>query len=121
LRTYFAPTQRIELNRGSESMKGHVSLALTREGISKMSVLFALMLAASPATPASEAPQKKPRLKCEWIHEVGTSRPRRVCEKRVEKPKPADQATEAGAQQPAVDAAAEPKADHSQHQTGTPQ
>lgn len=87
-----------------------------------MSVLFALMLAAGPATPAAEAPQKKPRLKCEWIHEVGTSRPRRICEKRVEKPKPADQATEATAQpQPAVDATAEPKVDHSQHQTGTPQ
>jgi hypothetical protein len=42
--------------------------------------------------------EKKPRLKCEWIHEVGTSRPRRVCEKRVE-PKPAEQAKEEPQQQ----------------------
>jgi hypothetical protein len=77
-----------------------------------MSVLFALMLAAGPATATAETPEKKPRLKCEWVHEVGTSRPRRICEKRLEKPKPVDQATEA-AGQPAVD--------HSQHQAGTPQ
>jgi len=67
-----------------------------------MSVLFALMLAAGPATATAETPEKKPRLKCEWIHEVGTSRPRRICEKRVEKLKPAEQATE-GSAQPAVD------------------
>ena len=56
-----------------------------------MSLLIALLVAASPAAAAPEAVEKKPRLKCEWIHEVGTSRPRRVCEKRVE-PKPAEQA-----------------------------
>jgi len=55
-----------------------------------MSVLIALMLAASPATATAEITEKKPRLKCEWIHEVGTSRPRRICEKRAEKPKPAE-------------------------------
>ena len=76
-----------------------------------MFVLFALMLAAGPATATAETPEKKPRLKCEWIHEVGTSRSRRICEKRVEKPKPVEQAT--GAAQPAVD--------HSQHQAGMPQ
>jgi hypothetical protein len=46
-----------------------------------MSVILALLLAASPAAATTEAPAKKPRLRCEWIHEVGTSRPRRVCEK----------------------------------------
>lgn len=47
-----------------------------------MSVLFALLIATSPAATTTEAaPAKKPRLRCEWIHEVGTSRPRRVCEK----------------------------------------
>ena len=58
-----------------------------------MSLLIALLVAASPAAAAPEAVEKKPRLKCEWIHEVGTSRPRRVCEKRVE-PKPAEQVKE---------------------------
>lgn len=58
-----------------------------------MSLFIALLVAASPAATAPEAVAKKPRLKCEWIHEVGTSRPRRVCEKRVE-PKPAEQAKE---------------------------
>ena len=72
-----------------------------------MSVLFALMLAASPATVNVEPAEKKPRLKCEWIHEVGTSRPRRVCEKRVEK-KPAEQASDTS-QQPAPDRSAEPQ------------
>ena len=75
-----------------------------------MSVLFALILAASPTAAPAATTEKKPRLKCEWIHEVGRSRPRRICEKRVEKPKPAEQTTDAQ-QQPAVD--------HSQHQTGT--
>lgn len=80
-----------------------------------MSVLFALMLAATPATaPAAPAVEKKPRLKCEWIHEVGTSRPRRICEKRVqakpvEQPKPADQASDVQ----------KPASDHSAHQHGT--
>lgn len=85
-----------------------------------MSVLIALMLATSPAPANAETPEKKPRLKCEWIHEVGTSRPRRICEKRVEKPKPVEQANEL-APQPTVDAAAQPKDDHSQHQAGTSQ
>lgn len=79
-----------------------------------MSVLFALLLASTPtATPAPTA-EKKPRLRCEWIHEVGTSRPRRVCEKRVqakpvEQPKPAAQASDVN----------QPAPDHSEHQQGT--
>jgi hypothetical protein len=70
-----------------------------------MSVLVALLLAASPNAAAPEAVQKKPRLKCEWIHEVGTSRPRRVCEKPVA-PKPVEQAKEEPQQQPATTAPA---------------
>ena len=80
-----------------------------------MSVLFALLLASTPtATPAPTA-EKKPRLRCEWIHEVGTSRPRRVCEKRVEKAKPVEQPKPA-AQAGDVN---QPAPDHSQHQKGT--
>ncbi len=74
-----------------------------------MSVLFALMLAASPTTATADTVEKKPRLKCEWIHEVGTSRPRRICEKRVEKPKPAEQTSDVK----------QPAPDHSEHQQGT--
>lgn len=77
-----------------------------------MSALFALMLAASPAATTAETVEKKPRLKCEWIHEVGTSRPRRICEKRVEKPKPAQQPVEQAGdtkQQPTLDQSAEPQ------------
>ena len=75
-----------------------------------MSVLFALLLASTPAPTV----EKKPRLKCEWIHEVGTSRPRRVCEKRVqakpvEQPKAAQQASEVN----------QPAPDNSEHQQGT--
>lgn len=51
-----------------------------------MTVLFAFLLAASPTATTPEAPAKKERLKCEWVHEVGSARPRRFCEKRV-KPK----------------------------------
>ena len=58
-----------------------------------MSLLLALLVAASPNATAPEAAEKKPRLKCEWIHEVGTSRPRRVCEKPAQ-PKPVEQAKE---------------------------
>ena len=73
-----------------------------------MSLLIALLVAASPAATAPEAVAKKPRLKCEWIHEVGTSRPRRVCEKRVE-PNPAEQAKDdAQSQQPQPAPAAQP-------------
>jgi hypothetical protein len=55
-----------------------------------MSVIFALVLAAgsTAATTDSTSP-KKPRMRCEWIHEVGTSRPRRVCEKAQPKAKEA--------------------------------
>ena len=70
-----------------------------------MSLLLALLVAATPTAAAPEAAVKKPRLKCEWIHEVGTSRPRRVCEKPVE-PKPAEQAKEE--QQPQTAPAAQP-------------
>ena len=79
-----------------------------------MSVLFALLLASTPAASPAPTVEKKPRLRCEWIHEVGTSRPRRVCEKRVqakpvEQPKPAQQANEVNQPAPA----------HSEHQQGT--
>jgi hypothetical protein len=73
-----------------------------------MSVLFALLLASTPAATPAPTVEKKPRLKCEWIHEVGTSRPRRVCEKRV-RAKPAQQASEVN----------QPAPDHSEHQQGT--
>lgn len=69
-----------------------------------MSLLLALLVAATPTATAPEATAKKPRLKCEWIHEVGTSRPRRVCEKRVE-PKPAEQAKQEPQPQPNVEPA----------------
>lgn len=76
-----------------------------------MSVLFALILASTPTAAPAATAEKKPRLKCEWIHEVGTSRPRRICEKRVqakpvEQPKPAEQASEAN----------QPAPGHSGHQ-----
>ena len=58
-----------------------------------MSLLLALLVAATPTAAAPESVAKKPRLKCEWIHEVGTSRPRRVCE-RPAQPKPVEQAKE---------------------------
>ena len=79
-----------------------------------MSVLFALLLASTPAATPAPTVEKKPRLKCEWIHEVGTSRPRRVCEKRVqakpvEQSKPAKEASDVN----------QPAPDHSQHQKGT--
>ena len=73
-----------------------------------MSLLLALLVAATPTAAAPEPVAKKPRLKCEWIHEVGTSRPRRICEKRVEKPKPSEQTTDA-APQPAVENMQQPK------------
>lgn len=80
-----------------------------------MSVLLALLLASTPTATPAPTVEKKPRLKCEWIHEVGTSRPRRVCEKRVEKAKPAEQP------KPAEQASDvnQPATDHSQHQKGT--
>ena len=79
-----------------------------------MSVLFSLLLTSTPTANPAPTVEKKPRLRCEWIHEVGTSRPRRVCEKRVqakpvEQPKPAAQASDVN----------QPAPDHSQHQKGT--
>lgn len=79
-----------------------------------MSILFALLLASTPSANPAPTVEKKSRLRCEWIHEVGTSRPRRVCEKRVqakpvEQPKPAAQASDVN----------QPAPDHSQHQQGT--
>jgi hypothetical protein len=45
-----------------------------------MSVLMALLLAATPdAAPAADPAQAKPRKKCEYVSEVGSNRPRRVC------------------------------------------
>jgi hypothetical protein len=71
-----------------------------------MSLLFAFLLAASPTAATAEAPVKKPKLRCEWIHEVGTSRPRRVCVKR-EQPK----AAEAARAEPARESADEKEGD----------
>ena len=73
-----------------------------------MSVLFAFLLAASPTATAPEAPAKKEKMKCEWVHEVGSARPRRFCEKRV-KPKADATAANPPAQQtvePAANATA---------------
>ena len=81
-----------------------------------MSVLFVMMLAASPATATAETPEKRPRLKCEWIHEVGSARSRRICEKRVDKPKPADQAKPV---EQAGDAKQQPAQDHWEQPQGT--
>ena len=75
-----------------------------------MSVLFAFLLAATPTATAPEAPAKKEKLKCEWVHEVGSARPRRYCEKRV-KPK-ADDA--------AATPQAAPQATESNHAPHTP-
>ena len=75
-----------------------------------MSVLFALMLAAAPSAAPAESVQAKPRKKCEYVSEVGSNRPRRVCQ--IIQPKAPDE--QAGA-----DAGKEPAAvDHSQHQSG---
>lgn len=76
-----------------------------------MSVLIALLLAAAPnATPATEPAQAKPRKKCEYISEVGSNRPRRVCQ--IVQPK-------APAEQPGAEVKKEPVEDHSQHQSGS--
>ena len=65
-----------------------------------MSVLFALLLASTPsATTAEPTPAKKPRMRCEYVSEVGSNRPRRVCEKI--QPKPEEAAREAAPQAPA--------------------
>jgi len=72
-----------------------------------MSVLFAFLLAASPTATAPEAPAKKEKLKCEWVHEVGSARPRRFCEKR-EKPKADEAVANQPAQQPTATAPAAP-------------
>ena len=72
-----------------------------------MSVLFAFLLAANPTAATTEAPAKKPRLRCEWIHEVGTSRPRRVCEKRVPQRK-ADEAAKTQAPRPTANEGTQP-------------
>ena len=75
-----------------------------------MSVLFALMLAAAPSAAPAEPVQAKPRKKCEYISEVGSNRPRRVCQ--VIQPKAPEEP--AGAEAKAEPAAA----DHGQHQAG---
>ena len=65
-----------------------------------MSLLFALMLASSPtAAPAEPAPAKKPRMRCEYVSEIGSDRPRRVCQQ--VQPKPEEAAREAAPQAPA--------------------
>lgn len=74
-----------------------------------MSVLMALLLAATPnAAPAADTAQAKPRKKCEYVSEVGSNRPRRVCT--VVQPKaPEEQAKSEAAK--SVD-------DHGEHKSG---
>ncbi|WP_395623821.1 hypothetical protein [Sphingomonas daechungensis] len=75
-----------------------------------MFILFASVLAASASTPAQEpAAQAKPRKKCEYVSEVGSNRPRRVCQ--VIAPKAPETPVEADAKQKAAE-------DHSGHQAG---
>jgi hypothetical protein len=50
-----------------------------------MFVSLALLLAAGSTPTANEPVAKKPKLKCEWIHEVGSARPRRECVRREPK------------------------------------
>ena len=73
-----------------------------------MSVLFALMLASSPTAAPPEPVQAKPRKKCEYISEVGSNRPRRVCQI-VQQKVPQEEASEV----------AKPAVDRSQDQQGT--
>jgi len=71
---------------------------------------MALLLASAPsAAPAAEPAQAKPRKKCEYVSEVGSNRPRRICQ--VVMPK-------APQEQVKTDATDGPNADHSQHQSG---
>lgn len=75
-----------------------------------MSVLLALMLASGTTATPAEPAQAKPRKKCEYISEVGSNRPRRICQ--IVQPKaPKAQANEVG----------KPAVDHSQHHQGTGQ
>ena len=75
-----------------------------------MSVLVALLLAAAPnAAPAAEPAQAKPRKKCEYVSEVGSNRPRRICQ--IIQPK-------APAEQAKTDATKQSADDHSQHEAG---
>jgi hypothetical protein len=72
-----------------------------------MSLLFALMLASSPTTATAEpAPVKKPRMRCEYVSEIGSNRPRRVCQK--VQPKPEEAARETAPQVPADGGAGAP-------------
>ena len=70
-----------------------------------MSVLMALLLAATPnPTPAAEPAQAKPRKKCEYVSEVGSNRPRRICQ--VIMPKaPEEQAKTDAKQEPTTGSA----------------
>jgi hypothetical protein len=74
-----------------------------------MSVLIALLLAATPdAAPAADTAQAKPRKKCEYVSEVGSNRPRRVCT--AVQPKAPEEQAKTGA--------AKPAGDHSEHEAG---
>jgi hypothetical protein len=74
-----------------------------------MSVLMALLLAATPnAAPAADPAQAKPRKKCEYVSEVGSNRPRRVCT--VVLPKAPEEQAKTDAARPA--------GDHSEHKAG---
>jgi hypothetical protein len=75
-----------------------------------MSVLIALLLAATPDTAASADPvQAKPRKKCEYVSEVGSNRPRRICQ--IVQPKAPDE-------QAKTDSKQQQDADHGEHQAG---
>ena len=79
------------------------------KGSHSMSALMALLLAATPnATPAADAPQAKPRKKCEYVSEVGSNRPRRVCT--VVQPKAPEEQAKSDA--------AKPAGDHGEHKAG---
>lgn len=75
-----------------------------------MSVLIALMLVATPDAAPAEPVQAKPRKKCEYISEVGSSRPRRVCQ--IIQPKAPEGQAKTDAEKK------EPTADRSQLQPG---
>jgi hypothetical protein len=67
-----------------------------------MFVLMALLLAATPdAVAAVDPAQAKPRKKCEYVSEVGSNRPRRVCT--VVQPKAPEEQAKTDSAKPAAD------------------
>jgi hypothetical protein len=73
-----------------------------------MSVMLALLLAATPNANTAEPAQAKPRKKCEYVSEVGSNRPRRVCQV-IQPTAPVEEAAPETKQ---------PERDRSQHQSG---